>query len=300
MTALLDAALAELPRAAREPKFPPSLAPAAAAALLDAYTRLTPDDPTPALARVAAARGDAGAAAGAADLLAGRCYLLWAGRDRDRAREVAHDPARAGRFKSAMADHLAAAQAALTRAAAADPADPAAAELLIRHADLADLPADVMTKWYARAVEAYPVSLAAAQAKMAFLYDHVLYGDAAAFARECLAGEQWSARIPLVAADFHLWRANFFGKAPNGAYLARDDAWADVWAAFDGYLRRYPGAVRDRTAYARAACLAGKWDVAAAQFDLLGDRAAVDVFHGQAEYDYYRRKARRLTAGPQN
>jgi hypothetical protein len=288
----VDAALALLPAAAKDGAPRPVLLDAAATACR-VHARLTGDEDK-AFAIVHPALGAATPGTAAAAHFAAETYLARAdalrtapvatrGRPRD---EVDADRAKA------LADLRARARAALAAALAADPQDVAALTGMLRllsHDD--DVPADEFDRWFDRAMAAYPNNLHACELKLAYLERRAGRDQRIAFGRECLAGGNWNSRIPLIAVDAHLGIVRF--DRPE-EHMGQPDVWADVSTALEGYLKRYPNAVYDRTTYAKVACWAGRWDVAKTQFDRLGDDAVYRVFRGKPTYDYYRRRAERM------
>jgi hypothetical protein len=184
------------------------------------------------------------------------------------------------------------AAAAIDAALAIDPQDPVALIDKLRQLTYIHASREEFEPWFERSMAAYPNNLRACQIKRIFL-SRVNPGgqDAMGFARQCLAGANWSSRIPLIIVDLHTAAARF--DSPE-AYFANTDVWNDVQTAEEGYLKRYPKALYDRTNYAMVACYAGRWNIARTQFDLLGDDGVHSVFRGKQTYDYYRRKAQRL------
>jgi hypothetical protein len=186
------------------------------------------------------------------------------------------------------------AAAAIDAALAIDPQDPVALIDKLRQLTYIKASRAEFEPWFERSMAAYPNNLRACQIKRIFLSRINPGGqDAMEFARQCLAGANWSSRIPLIIVDLHTAAARF--DSPE-AYFTHTDVWNDVQTAEEGYLKRYPKALFDRTNYAMVACYAGDWGIAKRQFDLLGDDGVYSVFRGKQTYDYYRRKAERLAA----
>jgi hypothetical protein len=193
-----------------------------------------------------------------------------------------------------LAELGAKAAAAIDAALAIDPQDPVALNQKLRLLSHLQAPRDEFDTWFDKAMAAYPNNLSACKIKRLYLSRQSrAMDDVIAFGRECLAGGNWSSRIPLIAVEAHTSIARF--DRPE-EHFGRDEVWQDVRAAEEGYLKRYPKSVYDRTLYAELACYAGQWDIAKAQFDLLAEDGVHSVFRGKQTYDYYRKKADRLTA----
>jgi tetratricopeptide (TPR) repeat protein len=203
------------------------------------------------------------------------------------------NPAGKARAAGALLDK---AKAAIDAAIELDPQDPVPLDNMLRYLTESEAPRDQFEEYFAKAMAVYPNNLRACQLKRAYLQGPggtAHPQEAIAFGRECLAGANWSSRIPLIIVDVHGHIARF--DRPEEHY-GRAEVWEDIRGALEPYLKRYPNAVYDRSHYARLACHAGKWDVAHAQFERLGDNGVYNFFRGKPTYDYYREKAARLAS----
>jgi hypothetical protein len=291
LTLLLDYALAEMPDAVREGA-PRALMYDAAAALFPRYALLF-GDAQKGLERVETALRAATPRTNLASILAADFYLARAEAVRSDldAPSVRTKPA----DKAKVLEELdAKATAAIDAALAIDPQDPVALIDKLRHLAYVRAPREDFEPWFEKSMAAYPNNLRACQIKRLFLSRANPDGqEAIDFARQCLAGGNWSSRIPLIVVDVHTGNSRFDNPEE---YFSRTDVWNDIQAAEEGYLKRYPKALFDRTNYAMMACYAGQWDIAKAQFDLLGEDGVHSVFRGKQTYDYYRKRADRLAA----
>ena len=161
------------------------------------------------------------------------------------------------------------------------PNDAMAPTLMITLARRQNQSSTELDKWFDRAIKADPVSVRPYRAKLRFLSPYWSGTEELQrqFVHECVAGQRWDTRIPWIAADY----INQSYRDPHGAIvqmkaLADDALWADAAAMYEGYLALKPDDAYLRTRYARVAWFAGRWQVAQAQFDKLGDRASGQVF----------------------
>lgn len=190
-----------------------------------------------------------------------------------------------------MAKRLAAAEEALAKAHAMDPADPEPPTQMLVVELGQGKGADVMEAWFRKAMIADPDNMKACNHKMYYLEPkwHGSPGDMLAFGRELLEAGNWEARLPYQLIDAHLTLAGY--QKDQAAYWKADDVWKDVQAVYLAALKRDPKADFDRSWYARLASWCGRWKEAKEQFDLLGERAVVRAFKDQAELDRLRAEA---------
>jgi hypothetical protein len=297
-TADVEQALALMPAVAKDGGTPRSVLLEAAGILYGVQVRLLKDDEEAALATVRKPLEAATPGTDAAALFAAEVYLSRA--DAMRTAPVNPRGRTRAEFDNERAKKLdelrSLARQSFDAALAVDPQDVAALTGVVHLLAYGDGFLDEFDAWFDRAMAAYPNDLRACQLKAIFLERHAGVAERLAFARQCLAGANWPSRIPLIVVDTHLRIARF--DRPE-EHLSRPEVWDDVRAALEGYLKRCPNAVYDRTTYAKVACYAGRWAVAKAQFDRLGDDAAYEVFRGKPTYDYYRRRAEAMAKGGQ-
>lgn len=160
-----------------------------------------------------------------------------------------------------------------------------------------------MEKWFSRALEADPGNFDACGRKLLCL-EPKWGGSPSAmilFGRELTRrpADPRAVRIPVALVNAHWTLATLQrdGDQPDPAYFADNpDAWDDVTRVYETYLKKVPGSRYHRTRYAVVAAWAGRWDVANAQFDRLGDRADNSVVP-PSTLKAIRDRAKRETAG---
>jgi hypothetical protein len=155
-----------------------------------------------------------------------------------------------------------------------------------------------MEKWFGRALAADPDNFDACIVKLRFLLPrwHGSHEEMVAFGRECLAGQNWAGNLPYVLARAHSDVAREMMDPQQ--YLAQPQVWDDIRSVHEGYLKVFPDAPRaawHRNRLAKWACDCGQWDAAWEAFSRIGDNPDLTVFRSRALYDYYRRKAEKLS-----
>ena len=179
---------------------------------------------------------------------------------------------------------------ALNAAWEKDADDPTAPTLMIVIADRKQYPSTIMEQWFSRAMKANPSNLDACRNKLFYLEHHDDDEALLAFGQECLATQNWQARLPFVLPEVHYYLAKWRLDGPRNDHLSDEAAWQDVQNVNEEYLRRYPGMVRQRNVYASMAAHSGHWQIAQTQLQILGNDVDYDCFNGKAEFDYLRRK----------
>jgi hypothetical protein len=189
------------------------------------------------------------------------------------------------------------AEKTLERARKIDPGDPRAPTLMITvklgQGDRGG-GRDAMETWFTRAMEANPDNHDACRRKLYYLYPrwHGDHEQMLEFGRWCLRTENWRGGIPFVLIEAH--EAVVAELGDRKAYYERPDVWRDIKDVYEGCLVNFPNAHLQRNQYAKIATQCGKWDVAHAQFQILGDKAIPDVFGSETTLNYLKRKAARL------
>jgi hypothetical protein len=157
---------------------------------------------------------------------------------------------------------------------------------------------DEMEKWFGRALAADPDNFDACVDKLWFLRPrwHGSHEEMVAFGRDCLAGQNWTGNLPYVLVRAH---ADISRETTDpAAYLAQPGVWDDIRSVHEGFLKAFPDAPRarwHRNRLARWACECQKWDAAWELFSRIGDDPDLGVFRSKALYNYYRRKAEKLS-----
>jgi TPR repeat protein len=160
----------------------------------------------------------------------------------------------------------------------------------------------VMEQWFERALKADPNNLAAYRAKLLYLtpkwHGDDQGRDVLEFARDCVKGGNWKARVPFLLIQAHEALSRYprgnrteYAHKPDPQYFAEPGVWTDVKSVYEPYLKLNPDAHADRSKYAMLAAWAGEWAVANAQFRQLGDKVVVSVFDSADELNRLRREA---------
>ena len=149
-----------------------------------------------------------------------------------------------------------------------------------------------MEMWFKRAMEANPDNIDACTAKMYYL-EPKWYGKSAdmiAFARECVAGQNWHGTIPLMMQVAYGSLLAYV--EDTDAFYGTPVVWNDIESCCVPYLRANPSDAWVRCKYTHFACLAGKWAVAQQQFTLLGKNLYSERFGGREAMQKFQALAR--------
>jgi hypothetical protein len=142
---------------------------------------------------------------------------------------------------------------------------------------------DRMERWFSRAIQADPLDGEAYSAKFWYLQPR-WYGsesDVVAFGRQCLDAPQ---PLPASLTAFFVGVSDINDEEPD--VYTHPEVWVPIDRGYRLFLTQFPQSTRFRTAYARHAAQANRWDIAKEQFALLGDhwdRAMIS----QADHDLY-------------
>jgi hypothetical protein len=137
-----------------------------------------------------------------------------------------------------------------------------------------------MESWFDKAMRADGDSGAACREKLDYL-EPKWNGSAeamVAFGRQCLKTGNWEAGLPFVLAKAHV------NLSRDRDYLRREGVWDDLKAVYEPYLKQNPGSIRLRTAFARLAFLAGKFEEADRQFGLLKGKYWPTMYESDTAY----------------
>jgi len=141
-----------------------------------------------------------------------------------------------------------------------------------------------MEQWFDRATNAAPECIDAYRKKMYYLAPrwHGSEAEQLKFGRECLAAGDFASRVPLMVISAYREQAEStrYGVLVKRPEMGTDEAWADVSAAYDGYLAANPENDLDYTAYLKLALDAGRWKEADAIFKKIGDHLDTATFGG--------------------
>ncbi len=127
---------------------------------------------------------------------------------------------------------------------------------------------DRMELWFHRGTQADPDDYGLYKSKEWYLLPR-WYGsmeDITAFGHECVAGGNWSSKIPMILP------VGVAESSMNDVTIYSDPkAWATLEIVYREYLSRYPNAIFFRTNFAKHAFDGGHLDVAREQFKILGE-----------------------------
>ena len=133
---------------------------------------------------------------------------------------------------------------------------------------------DRMELWFHRGIQADPDDYGLYKSKEWYLLPR-WYGsvdDITAFGHECVAGGNWSSKIPMILP------VGIAESSDNeGAIYSDPKVWATLQIVYREYLSRYPNAIFFRTNYAKHAFDGDHLDVAREQFKILGEDWDRDV-----------------------
>ncbi len=167
---------------------------------------------------------------------------------------------------------------------------------------------DTMENFFHQAIAEDPDLSAAYHKKLYYLMPkwHGSSQEQIKFGQECLATGKWDSRIPFLLLESHAnlyesrWRElnqqsitekdvdEAREQAQKEFYQRVPAAWEDARMLYEGYLAHDPGAVVDRTRYARLALIAGHPEIAQKQLQILGDDVVTPVFGSGAELRAFR------------
>lgn len=192
-----------------------------------------------------------------------------------------------------FAARLATARVKLEEAWAADQTRPPAPTDMVTVCRDLGLDRATTEAWFARSLDANPDNRVACLRKFDYLQPkwHGTQDDYLAFGWMLATAENVEGQFPLVVLDMYANNAPVAGPVFAGEpdrvrrVYSQPPVWATFRTAAERVLQASPGNTVHRTLYARAACLAGKLDVAHAQFEKLGDRYAREYFPEPGEYE---------------
>jgi hypothetical protein len=155
-----------------------------------------------------------------------------------------------------------------------------------------------MERWFNRAMEADPDCWSACLAKREWLQPkwHGQDRDVYFFCQRCLYTRNWYAGLPFIAQQVYAG-SQMNTDEDYRQYYGHETIWRYTQEAYTGFLAEYPTDRDARTRYAYIAARVGKWDVAAEQFEALGDVPWPGHFASREEFDRLRAEARKHARG---
>lgn len=136
-----------------------------------------------------------------------------------------------------------------------------------------------------------PDALAVCRAWLRFLQPRYgqSYDEALALGRALLRAGNFEGRVATLLLDVHDHIARARGLSKPELYVRKAAVWADIQAACEEALRRFPMDRRLQQRYARYAALAGKDELARRAFEAGGARPYREVFGSREEYERLKR-----------
>jgi hypothetical protein len=140
-------------------------------------------------------------------------------------------------------------------------------------------------KWFKRAMAANPDDFEACT----LMLEALPTNEKLEFGRQCLAGQNWRGRLPIILVHAHEAVGNAVDD--KAAYWLHPQVWEEVQQVYKAYLELYPDSVEDRSNFALLANRCREYAEADRQFDILGEKPSLKVFGSMASYNYQRKKA---------
>jgi uncharacterized RDD family membrane protein YckC len=169
------------------------------------------------------------------------------------------------------------------------PQDPLPALELIGVARSLQFPRAAIEKYYDECIKAWPPLQEARYQKLEYLKAKWYGSDEKmfAYARGCLSLSKKNPILGLVLVHAYLQKNYDYGEAAN--YLARPEVWADISSIYARIFPVVQGDIVYRENYVWMAYEAKKYDVAAEQFDAIGDQYTPSSYWGSlANYNQAR------------
>jgi hypothetical protein len=141
-----------------------------------------------------------------------------------------------------------------------------------------------MDAWYQRAIANNPDAEQVASGYMLNYLEPKWYGSSAemlAFARTCVASNDWDRRMPIVIVYAHESLSRYdaptgYAKKPQPKYFQKNPAaYQEIKPVYEEYLRRYPDSFFHRERFALIAAWSGDWKEAGDLFTELGTKHSV-------------------------
>lgn len=149
--------------------------------------------------------------------------------------------------------------------------------------------------WFHRATDENPDNYQAMLVKYNWLSQNGDMDLLHTYARECADHDLPTKNIVLFMLNYHYLVGTDNG-APKAGYFQDPQVFEEIQDVLIRYLEASPGDLARRCLYARYAMWAERWDIANAQFNILGDRFDPIIFGGRQEFNYAKAKARRMAA----
>lgn len=188
--------------------------------------------------------------------------------------------------RAVFASRLQAAERETAKASAIDPLSPVVASLMLTIELGQGEGRERMESWFRYGNAVDPGSYQIYAQKLRYL-EPQWYGsqeEMVAYGQELLAAKQWNLKLPFVLASAYLQLGRHY-EDPSEFYQDDPQTCRDIKAIYDGYLKLYPDAAYERSAYALALYYCGDHGAANQQFKTLGGDGRIGPFLTRANYD---------------
>lgn len=190
-----------------------------------------------------------------------------------------------------MAERLAMAELAAEESWKLDPTNDFPGRVMQRVESFRDDDPDAHEKWFQRAIAADPESYEAYTRKIEYFKPYNDQGGVdkmLAFGRECAAGKNYAAGIPLMLVEAHEQASYYHGgerhREKQQAYFKDPKVWEEIRGVYESYLAQFPDSLYHRSRYATLACWAEDWKKADEQFRRMGKRFSYAHFRNDGRY----------------
>lgn len=109
-----------------------------------------------------------------------------------------------------------------------------------------------------------------------------------AFARDTFKNAPVNSMAPLILAQAH-WAV--YEKDNDEKYFQRPEVWSELKAVYKELIKRYPDSMKRHNWFARTACIAGDFDTAKAEFEIIGDRWEQSAWNTHENFVYNKQLA---------
>jgi hypothetical protein len=188
--------------------------------------------------------------------------------------------------QSVFASRLQAAEQETAKALALDPISPVIAQLML-WIELGEGDGrERMESWFQYGIAVDPGSYGLYAQKLRYL-EPQWYGsveEIAKYGEALLEGKKWNLKVPFVLAAAYFQLSQRY-EDPAEFYQETPDRCRDIRSIYDGYLKLYPDASYERSAYALALYYCGDYPASNQQFKTLGGDGRIGPFLTRANYD---------------
>ncbi len=179
----------------------------------------------------------------------------------------------------------------LTKAYELDPTDVAVADEMITVAKVhPDWPDSETEKWYKLAVKANPQDSEPYKSK--YYYLSPKWGGSLEeqfdFARHTFEDAPQTSMAPIILAKLH-WQ--IYHNEKDFDYFRREDVWEETKKVYNEILNRFPNSQESHNWFARTACLAGDFEMARKEFEIIGDDRVMKVWGSEENFQVNKRLA---------